>query len=191
MRAMTWWDHETRSIWSQPWGRAIEGPLKGTRLEMIPARIMPWKAWLEDYPRTLLLDTSTWVFQAPGALFNDKTIIGVTLGEFAKAYPLGPAGRAGVINDWVGPFPVVVFADEVSKAVYVYSRQLGDRELEFSLSDGRPVDRQTGSTWDIVRGIALDGPLRGEVLRQVPYMSAYRWAWEDFYPHSKFYGESP
>ena len=44
MRAMTWWDQETRSIWSQPWGKAIEGPLKGTLLEMVPAGMMPWKA---------------------------------------------------------------------------------------------------------------------------------------------------
>ena len=38
MRAMTWWDHKTESIWSQPWGMAIDGPLEGTRLKLIPAR---------------------------------------------------------------------------------------------------------------------------------------------------------
>ena len=27
MNAMTWWDHTTGSVWSQVWGRAIEGPL--------------------------------------------------------------------------------------------------------------------------------------------------------------------
>ena len=99
MRIMTWWGHESRSIWSQPWGKAIEGQLKGTLLEMVPARMMPWKAWLEDYPQTLLLDTSSWLFQAPGALFNDQTVIDVTLGEFAKAYPVDQASRAGAIND--------------------------------------------------------------------------------------------
>ncbi len=29
MRAMTWWDHETNSIWSQPWGMSIAGELEG------------------------------------------------------------------------------------------------------------------------------------------------------------------
>ena len=53
MRAMTWWDHETDSIWSQPWGRAIVGQLEGTRLDQIPAAIMRWSVWLADQPDTL------------------------------------------------------------------------------------------------------------------------------------------
>ena len=55
MNAMTWWDHETESIWSQPWGRAIAGPLKGTELELIPSQLVPWKTWRETYPDTLAL----------------------------------------------------------------------------------------------------------------------------------------
>jgi hypothetical protein len=41
--AMTWWDHQTQSVWSQVWGQAIAGPLKGTTLELIPASIVPWR----------------------------------------------------------------------------------------------------------------------------------------------------
>ena len=50
------------------------------------------------------------------------------------------------------------------------------------------VDVQTGSKWDLVKGIAIDGPLRGEVLQRVAYITAYDWDWEDFYPHTEFYG---
>ena len=35
-RAMTWYDHETDSTWSQPIGTAMAGAYKGVRLEMIP-----------------------------------------------------------------------------------------------------------------------------------------------------------
>ena len=49
------------------------------------------------------------------------------------------------------------------------------------------MDLQTGSTWDFDRGIAVDGPLRGEVLQRVPYITSFDWAWEDFYPHTEFY----
>ena len=41
MNAMTWFDHETNSIWSQPWGMAISGPLKGTRLDVFPFSLHP------------------------------------------------------------------------------------------------------------------------------------------------------
>ena len=49
------------------------------------------------------------------------------------------------------------------------------------------IDAQTGSTWDVTRGIAIAGPLRGEVLQRVPYITAFDWAWEDFFPHTQFY----
>ncbi|KAA3656338.1 MAG: DUF3179 domain-containing protein [Chloroflexi bacterium] len=35
--AMTWYDHDTSSIWSQPWGRAIQGEQKGVELRLAPA----------------------------------------------------------------------------------------------------------------------------------------------------------
>jgi hypothetical protein len=31
----------TRSIWSQPWGRAIQGPLKGVELFLLPSESPP------------------------------------------------------------------------------------------------------------------------------------------------------
>ncbi len=36
VNALTWYDHETRSTWSQPWGRSIVGPLKGLQLHLLP-----------------------------------------------------------------------------------------------------------------------------------------------------------
>ena len=90
-------------------------------------------------------------------------------------------------DDRVGQFPVLVTADPNTKAVHTYLRQVGTEELDFLLQDGQLLDRQTGSAWDLARGIALEGPLRGEVLQRVPYVTAYDWAWEDFYPHSTFY----
>ena len=53
--------------------------------------------------------------------------------------------------------------------------------LEFALRDGQLTDIQTGTRWSPERGLAQEGPLKGKVLRVVPYTSAYDWAWEDFY----------
>ena len=187
MNAMTWWDHETGSIWSQPWGLAIDGSLKGTRLEAIPVGVVPWSTWLMDHPDSLVLRLARRGFDVPRERFRENYVIGVALGDHAKAYPFRPASLEGVINDQIGPFPVVVLADPETKAVNVYLRRAGDHELDFSLVDGRLVDIQTGTIWDRTRGTGLEGPLRGELLRQVPYNTSYDWAWEDFYPHSEFY----
>ena len=95
--------------------------------------------------------------------------------------------REGAINDRLGPFPILVLADAGTQSVHTYLRLGKDEELEFELRDGRLVDRQTGSVWDVARGIAVEGPLTGTVLQQVPYMTSFDWAWEDFYPHTEIY----
>ena len=189
MRAMTWYDHETESVWSQPWGMAIAGPLEGTRLLQIPARIIPWDAWVTEHPDTMVLKTKSGPFNARRQYFTSGYVIGIALGENAKAYPFTPASKEGVINDFIGPLPVLVFADQQTKAAYSYLRKVNDQVLEFDLQEGILVDIQTGSVWNVARGIATDGPLRGQVLRSIPYITSYDWAWEDFYPHSEFYPE--
>ena len=148
MRAMTWWDHETQSIWSQPWGAALAGPLEGTTLKMIPANIIPWSAWLAEHPDTQVLVIDGGAYFGARETFTPNYVIDITLGDFAKSYPFGPASQERVINDWVGPFPVLVLADGDTKAVHTYLRRGGEQDLEFELLDGRLVDRETGSTWD-------------------------------------------
>ena len=80
-----------------------------------------------------------------------------------------------------------LIANSETNAVHAFIRRARDRELEFEQLEDDLMDRQTGSTWDVACGIAVDGPLRGEVLQRVPYITAFDWAWEDFYPHSEFY----
>ncbi len=183
MRAMTWWDHETESVWSQPWGMAIGGPLEGRRLSLIPAGIVPWAAWHDEHPETLVLDVPGYGSRR----FSSDFVIGIALGEYAKAYPFEMASEAAVVNDTIGNFPVVVLVDAETKAIHSFLRNTEDGDLEFSLQDGKLVDLQTGSHWDGNRGLAIDGPLRGEVLQQVPYITSFDWAWEDFYPHTEFF----
>jgi hypothetical protein len=55
-RAMTWWDHDTGSIWSQVLREAIAGALKGERLEPIPSTLTEWRTWVGEHPGTLALD---------------------------------------------------------------------------------------------------------------------------------------
>lgn len=188
MRAMTWWDHETESIWSQPISTALIGPLRGTRLEALPSALVPWETWRKEHPQTLVLDD-------PGfSLFRerprDNFVIGIALGPYAKGYRYLDAATKGVINDAVGPHAVLVYVDPAARRVQTFIRRIRDRNLTFAVRDGRLIDETTGSTWDSLRGIALAGPLRGEALRVIPHNSSFDWAWLDFYPHSEIYTPS-
>jgi hypothetical protein len=190
MNAMTWWDHETDSIWSQPWGRAISGPLKGTELELLPSQLVPWGTWKAEYPDTLALSIEGLTVFGSGygrAQFRPGYVIGVALGDSASAFPYEQAAEEGVVNDFVGPYPLLVHVDLETHAVHTYLRQVDDRALTFFLEDGAVQDAETGSTWQMDRGLAVEGPLQGQALLAVPYIPAFHSAWEDFYPHSLWY----
>lgn len=51
------------------------------------------------------------------------------------------------------------------------------RTLTFRGKDGQLIDEETGSTWDIRGGLALDSPLRGQSLQPILGSTAYDWAW--------------
>lgn len=188
MNAMTWWDHRTESVWSQPWGRAIAGALKGVKLELIPSQLVAWKTWREAHPDTLALKVEGLGGYRPER-FDPGYVIGVTLGESATAFPYELAERAGIINDTIGPYPVVVSVDAETQGVAVYLRQVDERVLTFTYQGELVQDQETGSAWQMERGLAVDGPLRGQALRSVPYIPAFSKAWRDFYPHSRWYSE--
>ena len=188
MNAMTWWDHQSESVWSQPWGRAISGPLKGTELELLPSQLLPWKTWKELHPNTLALDVGGPRLLARES-FHPGYVIGVTLGDEATAFPYQLAADEEVIDDYVGPYPVVIHVNPDARSVQAYLRQVEERMLTFVQQAGQVRDEETESTWELERGVAIAGPLQGQTLRTVPYIPAFPEAWRDFYPRSRWYSQ--
>ena len=56
MNTQVMYDHQTETLWSQFLGEAVEGPLEGAKLEMIPSQFTTWREWRDQYPDTLALD---------------------------------------------------------------------------------------------------------------------------------------
>jgi hypothetical protein len=112
----------------------------------------------------------------------------LTLGDAAGAFPFKAAAEARIINDMVGPYPVLVYVNPDTQGVYTYLRQVDDQVLTFVQEGAAIRDRETGSTWHLEQELALDGPLQGQALRAVPYIPAFASAWGDFYPDSRWYG---
>lgn len=188
MNAMTWWDHTTSSVWSQVWGRAIDGPLKGAELELLPSQVIPWGSWKEQYPTTLLMynDLDRFAFFR-GEPFSPDYVIGIALEGHAKSYPYRFAEKAGIVNDMIGALPVLVHVNPETRAVSTYLRVVDDQTLSFDMRDDDLVDLETGSTWNPINGLATDGRLKGLALRPVPYVPAFRHAWYDFHPQTDYY----
>ncbi len=185
MNAMTWFDHETDSIWSQPIGQAFRGPLQGTQLELLPFQLTTWSNWVESYPETLVMinDVNRLGFSRQG--FQPNFVVALIIDDQAKAYYYEDIEAAGVINDTLAGTPILVWAENNEYTAFI--RQQGDQTLTFKIENGLVVDQETGSVWDISRGLAKEGPLAGEGLQPVPNLSSFDWAFKDFYPEGDFY----
>ncbi|UCC54622.1 MAG: DUF3179 domain-containing protein [Anaerolineaceae bacterium] len=184
MNAMTWYDHETKSIWSQPWGRALDGELKGVELFLLPSQISTWESWKEAHPYTLAMisDVSR---VGVRQRFDPDFVIGLLLANKAKAFYYRDVASEVILNDMLGDIPIFVWAAD--DLYYAYVRQIDEQTLTFKIENGILTDAETGSTWDLDLGLATEGPLKGASMQPVPSSSAYDWAWLDFYPESEIY----
>ncbi len=183
--AMTWWDHTTISIWSQPIGKALAGPLKGTELEILPSQMTSWKNWKTAHPETLAMTNSYSQLGFRRQKFSPEFVIGVVLTDLAKAYYFDEIAVETVLNDWIGEFPILIWAYNDDYRTYL--RKVGGDTLTFRWDEGILKDTETGSTWDANLGLATEGPLKRQALQPVPSLTAFDWAWEDFYPDSQIF----
>ncbi len=183
--AMTWWDHETGSVWSQPLGEAIMGPLTGETLELVPSSLTTWGAWREAHPQTFAQDV-----RPGGVSLNLANVsIVVDFGEEVAAYSAIVLRRDGPANDVVAGTEIVVLTDPADPDRWaVFSRRLDDMVVTLVDRDGVIVDLETGSEWDPVRGVARSGPLKGEVLGVLPGFTAFQRDIPTFWPEARMWG---
>jgi hypothetical protein len=72
-------------------------------------------------------------------------------------------------------------------SVGVFATELDGERLSFRRQDGRIVDKQTGSVWNIV-GSAVEGPLTGKRLTPVDHGVYFAFAWFVFNPDTEVVG---
>ena len=177
--AMTWWDHTTGSVWSQPLGEAIAGPLKGERLELLPSTLTRWDDWLAAHPGTVALDAGG----GGGGFDLDSMVLVVDFTTDVAAFPVRDLREVGVANTSVAGLELAVVLDPASQDRWsVLSRLLDDRVVTLAIDGDRVVDTGTGTVWDPVRGRALEGPLAGEILDLLPGFTAFPGDYEEFWP---------
>ncbi len=183
--AMTWWDHETGSIWSQPLGEAIAGPLKGEKLDLLPVTLNDWLTWKTDHPETLALDVSV---AGPGGFDLQDMAIVVDLGSETAAYPVPDLQAQVLVNDVVAGVPVAIVTNPTSPDSWVvFSRVLNDRTVTLAVDGPTIIDVETESVWDPVIGLARSGPLEGERLDVLPGFTSFPRDFFTFWPDGRLW----
>ena len=211
MNALVMYDHQTETLWSQFLSLGVDGPLAGTRLDLMAALQTDWGTWRDLHPDTTALftgsiprsDSYTGYYKRGSAgilgesnkdsrLGRKELVLGVVQQGDIKAYPLVSLQIDAVVNDTVGGLPIVVVGDPSGNTAAAFERTVDGRFLTFTVevtSDGGQalVDQQTGTTWEPLTGIGLSGELEGTVLRRLPTTYSFWFAWTDFYPDTKLY----
>lgn len=209
--ALVMYDRETGSLWSHVTGSAITGKLKGTTLKMIPALHLTWAEWKQLYPASQILskagpsqnvyegyfadDSQLGIFgtrnpdpRLPGKEF----VVGVRLEQTAVAYPFRHLSRQPLVNDLVAGRPVVVVFSREGATGAIFSRKAAGRTLTFEnlrreQGDLLMDDRETGTTWRALAGLAIRGRLAGARLDQLPSTLGYWFAWRGFHPGTRLW----
>ena len=207
MNVLVMADRASNSLWSQLLGEGIRGRHLGERLVVVDSLQTTLASWLELHPRSLVLDeplredrfSAYYASDAAGEvgtvgedarLAPKAVIVGLALGDEARAYPLELAAGRRVINDRLAGTALVVALAEDGMTASVYEAVLDGRTLTFDTGSGAGImrDRETGSVWNVLTGETLEGPLRGSTLRRLPATVSFWFGWHDFYPHTSVFG---
>jgi hypothetical protein len=211
------YDHRTNTLWSQVLGQAIRGAHRGQRLGVRPSQMTSWGEWKGAYPETEVLSAERLGNRAediidpyagyynsgsagvtgwanPNNLLPVKElVVGLTIGQQARAYPLALVREVGLIQDELATVPVLLVYDAGLGSVIVYRRETAESVLNFlpAASDGHIQDVETGSIWAIRNGRALQGAMEGNELSRLAAPLVYWFAWSDIHADSDIYRFSP
>jgi len=205
-------DHPTDTLWSQLLGQGIKGARRGSVLEVYPSSLTTWKLWREAFPLTEVLspaalgysdeiyDPYTGYYSSGAAGFSSsaewdsslpgKTLIkGIVLGDHQLAIPVDMLRLKRIIQFMIDSRPLMAVHQESQEISHVFLREIDGAVLDFKLNESRDrlIDIQSGTIWDPVSGLGLEGPYQNEELILLPSQMTYWFAWSSFYPGSDLY----
>jgi Protein of unknown function (DUF3179) len=119
-----------------------------------------------------------------------KLVLGVAMGDQAKAYPIEVIGYHHQVLDTIAGTPIMVTYCTVCRTGRVYSPEVNGKMEEFRLVgmdhfNAMFEDRTTGSWWRQVNGQAIVGPLRGTMLKEIPSEQMSLAAWIALHPDTR------
>jgi len=208
-------DVETGSRWQQSSLEAISGPMKGEHLKLYPFLLTSWEEWRRLHPDTLVLKPLPGYAERIPAknaqlragypvgkaapddvlLRDDRLkaytkIIGLTVGEASRAFPLDALDRVKVLNEQIGGKPILVVHQPTSETTTAFVARANGKALTFEAANANATelaDRETRSRWDAY-GTCVAGSLKGTRLESLILEPEYWFAWSEFHPKTTIYG---
>jgi len=204
-------DEETGTWWQQISGKAILGPLKGRQLERVAFDEVSYALWKQENPRGLVLladpklekkyaeaDWEIRMLRNPTVTPVDSRdplkprdlVVGISVGEVDKAYPVQKLLTENPVTDALGRTPVLIVVGPDGRSVRCFERIVAGQTLDLFRKTGsslfRLVDTQTGSEWDF-SGKAVSGPLSGKSLPRMQTLKDYWFDWKLYHPRTSVY----
>ena len=210
-------DVETGTWWQQVSGEAIQGPLKGHRLELVPYDEVSFAVWRREHPESRVLmpdadyadeyldadwdadvhDVPTVVeIDAEAGLRPRDLVVGLSVGGASKAYPVARLVAESPINDAVGGRPIVVVVAEDGRSVRAFERTVEDHggpPLEFfrqaTLDPEAPLVLIDAQTGSEwnFAGRAISGELAGSELQRLQTLKDFWFDWQLYQPETEVY----
>lgn len=134
---------------------------------------------------------------------SGDVVFGVELGREARAYPQHVLVWHEIVNDELGGTPMSVSYCPLTGTAIGFERGSTTFGVSGDLVNSNLImyDRGTESRWPQVLGTAIDGPLKGEALREFPVTWTTWGRWKESHPetttvtertgYARDYGEDP
>ncbi len=190
-------DATTKSWWRQAIGEAVAGSRKGEKLQELFCNQMSLGEWIRMHPGTLIMqeDTSLSEYYPQSfdyesgmskskltgtnpASWEDKSwIIGVELGDYAKAYDWKQLMSKRVIEDRLGETAIVIVLAKDNKSFFAY--KIPSQHSPVELSDDKIVFN--GHNYSL-SGAGIDTT---HTLEKVPVYQEFWHSWRTFHPKTQ------
>ena len=193
----------------------------GIKLPFFPVLLTTWEEWLAEHPNTTVLSLETGFyhpsayrpqsdpiavyqhyFNSPDTLYpvpnrsdaldTKEVVLGLSVGDAHKAYPVDVLQSERVVNDALGDVEIVVIASSESQAASAYERR-GQRfaiGAEDSTAGGLPTALldSDGVSWHVTDDYLVstaDPPGR---LKRLPTHMSFWFGWYAFHLDTGIYG---
>ena len=195
----------------------------GIRQPFFPSVVTTWEEWLAEHPDTTVLDRYTNVYPPdfyvpendPRAIYYDyftsdevmfpvwnrditfepkAVVVGLSIGDSAKAYRVTDLQEVRLINDAVGGLNVVVVASPESRAGRIYERG----ETVFRLPEADDPNMapttlvdETGAPWQVTESGLVNEADPAAVFPRIPSLTSFWFGWFQYHPDTAVYQPAP
>ncbi|HCL30539.1 MAG TPA: hypothetical protein DIC52_19185 [Candidatus Latescibacteria bacterium] len=201
--ALVLYDKQTQSRWSQLFGKAMEGPMAGRRLEKVPSTMTTWGQWRQLHPTTTVYVKPTAYsrrFTAAhfaqiakggrGPIQPEDLVLGFEGDVQARAYLVRRLAPQRLVHDTFEKAPILLYLSRDYATARIFSCVIDERTLHFTLTEDEVLqDEETESSWHPVTGEATAGPLQGRQLQSVISTFSLWFAWHGYRPDTQLYSE--